>query len=81
MTIALPTVYHQFQAKITHHEYEEMEIDIDWNRSDECSQISIKVDDGSKSRVTVTLAELREIIALGERFEAAHIAIIKGEKP
>ena len=79
MTLALPTVYHQFQAKITHHEYEEMEIDIDWNRSDDCASISIKVDDGSKSRVTLTIAELREIVALGERFETAHATILKGE--
>ena len=66
------SVWHQFQAKIPHHEFEEIEVDMDWNRSDDHAAISIKVDDGSKSRITLTLAELRALVALGEKFESVH---------
>lgn len=65
-------VWHQFQAKIPHHEYEEVEVDMDWSRSDDCAKIGIKVEDGTKNRVTLTLDELRAIVALGEKFEMTH---------
>lgn len=77
---AIADVWHTFQGKIAHHEFEEMEIDVEHSRSDNCTKISVKVDDGSKSRITFTIEELRALIALGERFENAQ-NIMKGITP
>lgn len=70
------SIYHQFSAKLPHHEFEEMEVDFDWNRSDDCGAISVKVQDGSNSWITFTLAELRALVELGEKFERAHTSML-----
>lgn len=75
--IKMTDTWHTFQTKITHHEYDEMEVDIDHDRNSIIPKISVKVQDGSNSRVTLTLDELRELVRLGERFQDAH-ATMKG---
>lgn len=69
--------WHTYQVKIPHHEYEEMEVDIDHDRNSIIPKISVKVQDGSNSRITLSLDELRELVRLGERFQHAH-ATMKG---
>lgn len=71
------SIYHQFSAKLPHHEFEEMEVDIDHDRNSIIPKISVKVHNGSNSRITLTLDELRELVRLGERFQHAH-ATMKG---
>ncbi len=66
------TVYHTYQTKISHHEYEEIDVDIEACRDGGEPVTIIRVQDGSKSRTILNLGELRELVQLGERFQKSH---------
>lgn len=69
--------YHIYETELFHHDFEVMGVDITQNHNGIVSYI--KVDDGKNSRIGLTLAELRAIVELAEKFERANEILEKGE--
>ncbi len=66
------TVYHTYYTKVSHHEYKEIDVDIEACRDGGDPIVSMQAKDGSKSRITLNLGELRELVQIGERFQKSH---------
>ena len=77
--------YLDYDCKVPHHEFEGMELRLEYSAHHEDVTINIQVldgggHDGKASRVTITAAELREIMFITNKYiDARNVMEMKGE--